>query len=195
MSIASINPATGEILASFTPLPAEQLDEKLALAATAFSEHRRTTIESRAANMAQAGDLLDAEKSAIARTMTLEVGKTLKSSVQEVEKCALCCRFYAENAARFLADEPIAIAGARAFVRSLPLGPILAIMPWNFPLWQVVRFAAPALMAGNVGLLKPAENVPQCALLLEDVFRRAGFVEGIFQTLLIETEQIAASLG
>jgi len=194
MPIASINPATGETLASFTPLTEAKLKVKLARAAAAFAEHRRTTIESRAAKMARAGEILDAEKSSIARTMTLEVGKTLRSSVEEVEKCARACRFYAENAARYLADEAMEIEGARAFVHALPLGPILAIMPWNFPLWQVIRFAAPALMASNVGLLKPAENVPQCALILEDVFRRAGFAEGVFQALLIETEQVATVL-
>ena len=183
-----------ETLASFLPLTADQLEAKLALAAAAFGQQRRLTVESRTANMARAGDMLDAEKLSLARTMTLEVGKTLKSSVQEVEKCALCCRFYADHAARFLADEAIEVEGARAFIRALPLGPVLAIMPWNFPLWQVVRFAVPALIAGNVGLLKPAENVPQCALLLEDVFRRAGFAEGAFQTLLIETEQIPTVL-
>ena len=194
MSIASVNPATGEVLASFAPLTASQLEEKLACATTAFKEHRRTTLASRAEKMARAGAIFDAEKSSIARTMTLEVGKTLLSSVQEVEKCARACRFYAENSARFLVDEAVEVDGARAFVRALPLGPVLAIMPWNFPLWQVVRFAAPALMAGNVGLLKHADNVPQCAQILEDVFRRAGFAEGIFQALRIETSQVAAVL-
>ncbi len=194
MPIASINPATGEVLADFAPLTDSQLEEKLAQAAAAFREYRRTTLASRAEKMARAGAIFDADKSSIARTMTLEVGKTLASSVQEVEKCARACRFYAENAARFLADEVIAADGARAFVRALPLGPVLAIMPWNFPLWQVVRFAAPALMAGNVGLLKHADNVPQCAQILEDVFRRAGFDKGVFQALLIETPQIAAIL-
>ncbi len=164
MPIATINPATGETLQTFTPLTDAQVQEKLQRAADAFQTHRRTSFADRAAHMTRAGEILEAEKQAIARTMTREVGKTLQSSVEEVEKCARACRYYAENAARFLADEPYEIDGARAFVRSLPLGPILAIMPWNFPLWQVIRFAAPALMAGNVGLLKHAENVPQCAL-------------------------------
>ena len=135
-----------------------------------------------------------AEKQSIAKTMTLEVGKTLTASLAEVDKCADTCRYYAENAERFLADQPYTVDGALTYTRPLPLGVVLAIMPWNFPLWQVVRFAAPALMAGNVGLLKHAENVPQCALILEDVFRRAGFADGVFQTLLIETPQIQTVL-
>ena len=194
MPIASINPATGETIQTFAPLTDAQVEEKLQQAADAFRQHRQTSFAERAAKMIRAGEILDAEKQTIARTMTLEVGKTLRSSVEEVEKCARCCRFYAENAERFLADEPCAVEGARAFIRYLSLGPVLAVMPWNFPLWQVIRFAAPALMAGNVGLLKHAENVPQCALILEEVFRRAGFPEGVFQTLLMETSQVAAVL-
>jgi len=192
MPISSISPANGETLATFAALTAHELEEKLSIAASAFREHRRTSIESRAAKMFRASEILDAEKASIARLITLEVGKTLQSSLEEVEKCARCCRYYAEHAAHFLADEPLEYEGAHAYIRYLPFGPILAIMPWNFPLWQVIRFAAPALMAGNVGLLKHAENVPQCALLLEDVFRWAGFTEGIFQTLLIETDQVAS---
>lgn len=194
MPIASINPATGETLQTFTPLSDAEVQDKLQRAADAFRAHRRTSFADRAAKMARAGEILTAEKHAIARTMTLEVGKTLKSSVEEAEKCARACRFYAENAARMLADQSYETDGARAFVRFLPLGPVLAVMPWNFPLWQVIRFAAPALMAGNVGLLKHAPSVPQCALFLEDLFRRAGFAEGVFQTLLIETEQVPAIL-
>ena len=195
MPIATINPATGETIKTFTPLTDAEVEAKLTLAAEAFQKHRQTTIAERAACLTRAGDILDAEKQAIAETMTLEVGKTLKASVAEVEKCAVCCRYYAENAERFLADQPYDIGGdARAFVRYRPLGVVLAIMPWNFPLWQVIRFAAPALMAGNVGLLKHAENVPQCALILEEVFRRAGFTEGVFQALLIETPQIQSVL-
>ena len=194
MPIASINPATGEVLQTFTALTDAEVQDKLAKAAEAFQAHRRASFADRAAKMTRAGEILEAEKHAIARTMTLEVGKTLRSSVEEAEKCARACRFYAENAERLLADQPYAIDGARVFVRSLPLGPVLAVMPWNFPLWQVIRFAAPALMAGNVGLLKHAPSVPQCALFLEDLFRRAGFAEGVFQTLLIEAEQVAAIL-
>ena len=194
MPIASVNPATGETLQTFTPLTDAALQDKLQLAADAFRAHRQTSFADRAAKMTRAGEILDAEKQAIARTVTLEVGKTFKASVEEAEKCARACRYYAENAERLLADQSYTVDGARAFVRSLPLGPILAVMPWNFPLWQVVRFAAPALMAGNVGLLKHAPNVPQCALFLEDLFRRAGFAEGVFQALLIETEQVPAVL-
>ena len=194
MPYATINPATGETLQTFPSLTDAQVQDKLRLAAEAFEQHRRTSFADRAAKMNRAADVLDAEKQTIARTMTLEVGKTLRSSVEEVEKCARACRYYAEHAERFLADQPYDVEGARAFVRYLPLGPILAVMPWNFPLWQVIRFAAPALMAGNVGLLKHAENVPQCALILEDTFRRAGFGEGVFQTLFIELDQIPAVL-
>ena len=195
MPYATINPVNGETVQTFPSLTDAQVREKLRLADAAFQEHRHTPLSDRAAKMTRAADLLDAEKVRIAETMTLEVGKTLISSVQEVEKCALACRYYADNAERFLADQPYDIGGgARAFLRFLPLGPVLAVMPWNFPLWQVIRFAAPALMAGNVGLLKHAENVPQCALILEDLFRRAGFGEGVFQTLFIELDQIPGVL-
>ena len=195
MPYATINPVTGETIQTFPSLTDDEVQEKLRLAHTAFQSHRRTPLAERASKMTRAADILDAEKVRIAETMTLEVGKTFLSSVQEVEKCALACRYYADNAGRFLADQPCDIGGgARAFVRFLPLGPVLAVMPWNFPLWQVLRFAAPALMAGNVGLLKHAENVPQCALILEDLFRRAGFDEGIFQALFIELDQIPAVL-
>ncbi len=195
MPIATINPATGETIQRFAPLSDTELDSKLTLAAEAFQAYRQTTFAARAEAMRRAGAILDAEKQRIAETMTLEVGKTLKASVAEVEKCAVCCCYYADNAERFLADQPYDIGdAAEAFVRYRPLGVVLAIMPWNFPLWQVVRFAAPALMAGNAGLLKHAENVPQCALILEDVFRRAGFAEGVFQALLIETPQIGSVL-
>ena len=194
MAITSINPTTGETLAEYAPLTEAELETKIALASAAFREYRRTTVESRAAMMIRAGAWLEAEKASIARTMTLEVGKTLKASLQEVEKCAECCRFGADHAAAFLADEPLEIDGARAFIRTLPLGPVLAVMPWNFPLWQVIRFAVPALLAGNVGLLKHAENVPQCAMILEEAFRQAGFPEGVFQNLQIETPQVASVL-
>ncbi len=193
MPIATINPATGETIKTFAPLTSAEIEAKLAQAASAFTRRKQTTFAERAACLSRAGEILRAEKQSIAETMTLEVGKTLKASIAEVEKCADTCRYYAENAERFLADQPYTIDGAKAFVRYRPLGVILAIMPWNFPLWQVVRFAAPALMAGNVGLLKHAENVPQCALILEDVLRRAG-ADGAFRALLIETPQIQAVL-
>jgi succinate-semialdehyde dehydrogenase/glutarate-semialdehyde dehydrogenase len=194
MAIESINPATGKTLKTFKALTATQIEEKLARAIQAFQTHRRTSFAERANTMNRVADILEVEKDSIARTMTLEVGKTLRSSVEEVMKCARCCRFYAEHAEKFLADEAIPMDTGQSFVRYQPLGPVVAVMPWNFPLWQVFRFAAPALMAGNVGLLKHAENVPQCASLIEDVFRRAGFGEGVFQTLLIEKEQFPAIL-
>jgi succinate-semialdehyde dehydrogenase/glutarate-semialdehyde dehydrogenase len=194
MVIESINPATGETLQTFEPLTAAHIEEKLARAAAAFQAHRRTSFAERAEKMHRTAGILDAEKKTLARTMTLEVGKTLKSSVEEVEKCARCCRFYADNAAHFLADEALESDAVRSFIRYQPLGPVVAVMPWNFPLWQVFRFAAPALMAGNVGLLKHAENVPQCALAIEEIFARAGFAPGVFLTLLIETSQFPAIL-
>ena len=138
----------------------------------------------------KAAEILEAEKEVFGRLMTLEMGKTLKAAVDEAVKCAWGCRYYAEHAERFLAEEEVATSATRSFIRYEPIGPILAIMPWNFPFWQVFRFAAPALAAGNVGLLKHASNVPQCALAIEDIFRRAGFPEGCFQTLLIDTDRV-----
>src|SRR5207249_9443103 len=146
-----------------------------------FREHRRSSFSQRAAMMQRAAEILDSEKKAFARTMTLEMGKPINAAVQEAEKCAWVCRYYAENAEQHLADEVVETNAAKSFIRYQPLGVVLAVMPWNFPFWQVFRFAAPALMAGNVGLLKHASNVPQCALAIEDIFRRAGFIDGAFQ--------------
>ena len=185
MAITTVNPATGELVKSFEPLSPAQIEQKLQLAATAFHAHRRTPFAERATKMIRAAEILEKEKEDCARLMTLEMGKPLKAAVGEAAKCATACRYYAENAQRFLADEIVETGAKRSFIRYLPLGPILAVMPWNFPFWQVLRFAAPALMAGNVGLLKHASNVPQCALKIEEIFRRAGFAEGVFQTLLI----------
>jgi succinate-semialdehyde dehydrogenase/glutarate-semialdehyde dehydrogenase len=185
MAIATINPATGEVLKTFEPLSAAQIEQKLQLAASAFRKHRRTPFAERSSKMMRAAEILEKEKDECAHLMTLEMGKPLKSAVAEAMKCAGGCRYYAENAEKFLADEIVDTGAKRSFIRYLPLGPILAVMPWNFPFWQVFRFAAPALMAGNVGLLKHASNVPQCALKIEDILRRAGFAEGVFQTLLI----------
>jgi len=185
MAIATTNPATGEVLKIFEPLTATELEQKLQLAVSAFREHRRSSFADRAAKMMRVAETLEKEKDECARLMTLEMGKPLKAAVAEALKCATGCRYYAENAERFLADEIVETGAKRSFIRYLPIGPILAIMPWNFPFWQVFRFLAPALMAGNVGLLKHASNVPQCALKIEEIVRRAGFAEGVFQTLLI----------
>jgi succinate-semialdehyde dehydrogenase/glutarate-semialdehyde dehydrogenase len=187
----SKNPATGDVLAQFEELTPRQVDDKLARGHAAFLRHRRAPFAERAAAMRRAGEILEADKQRFATLMTQEMGKTLKSAVAEAEKCAWVCRYYAEHAERQLADEPIATDAARSFTRCLPLGPVLAVMPWNFPFWQVFRFAAPALMAGNVALLKHASNVPQCALAIEDVLRRAGFADGVFQTLLISASRVA----
>ena len=190
MAIATINPATGECLKQFQPLSDREIEQKIDKAAATFAEYRKVPFAERARLMVRAGDILDHEKHDFARLMTLEMGKTLNSAVQEAAKCALACRYYAENAERFLADEVVETSAARSYIRYEPMGVVLAVMPWNFPFWQVLRFAAPALMAGNVGLLKHASNVPQCALAIEDIFRRAGFPEGAFQTLLITSGQV-----
>jgi succinate-semialdehyde dehydrogenase/glutarate-semialdehyde dehydrogenase len=195
MAIASINPATGEVLKTFDPLTSAQIEQKLQLATTAFRIHRRTSFADRASKMTRAAEILEKEKDECARLMTLEMGKPLKAAVAEAQKCAIGCRYYAENAEEFLADEIVETGAKHSFIRYLPIGPILAIMPWNFPFWQVFRFAAPALMAGNVGLLKHASNVPQCALKIEDIIRRAGFADGEFQTLLIGSEPVDAILN
>jgi len=190
MAIASINPATGEKLKEFPSLTDAQIEKKLANAEHAFQEHRRTSFLKRAELMMAVASLLEQEKDKLARIITLEMGKLLSASIDEVMKCSRGCRFYSENAERFLADEPAQTDASRSYVRYQPLGAVLAIMPWNFPFWQVFRFAAPALMAGNVCLLKHAANVPQCALAIEEIFCRAGFDEGLFQTLLIESDRV-----
>jgi succinate-semialdehyde dehydrogenase / glutarate-semialdehyde dehydrogenase len=190
MAIATINPATGERIKSFEPLSEAQIDAKLQRAADTFSEYRRMPFAERARRMTRAAEILEAEKEGFGRLMTTEMGKPLKAAIEEAAKCALGCRYYAENAERFLADEVVPTSATRSYVRYQPLGPVLAVMPWNFPFWQIFRFAAPALMAGNVGLLKHASNVPQCALTIEEIFRRAGFPEGAFQTLLIGSDRV-----
>jgi succinate-semialdehyde dehydrogenase/glutarate-semialdehyde dehydrogenase len=190
MPIASINPATGETVKTFESLTETQIDEKLQRAAETFTTYRRTSMAEREAWMLHAAEILESEKEVFARLMTIEMGKPIKGAVGEAEKCAWVCRYYAEAAKRHLADQLVETSAVRSFVRFQPLGPVLAVMPWNFPFWQVFRFAAPALMAGNVGLLKHASNVPQCALAIEDIFRRAGFPEGAFQTLLIGSEAV-----
>ena len=192
MAIASINPANGETLRTFEPLSEAEIERRVALAAAEFPRWRDVPFAQRAARMLRAAELLENHKQELARVMTLEMGKPVGAAVAEAEKCALVCRYYAEHAERFLSDEPAATDASRSFVRYQPLGPVLAVMPWNFPFWQVFRFAAPALMAGNVGLLKHASNVPQCALAIEEILRRAEFPEGAFQTLLVGSDRVQA---
>ena len=193
MAIATINPATGQTVKTYDEMSEADVERCLAAAATAHERYRLTSFADRAGWMRQAAGILDEEKDQIAAMMTTEMGKTLAAARQEVEKCAGACRYYAERAAGYLADEPgdaAAVGAENAYVSYQPLGAILAIMPWNFPLWQAMRFAAPALMAGNVGLLKHASNVPQTALFMQDLFTRAGFPQGTFQTLLIGSGRV-----
>lgn len=195
MAIATINPATGETLKTFVPLSDAQIEDKLRLSSLAFSKHRKLSFAERGRMMVKAAEIIESDKEIFGRLMTTEMGKSFRAAVEEAAKCAWACRYYAENAERFLADEVVETAASRSYIRYQPLGAILAVMPWNFPFWQVIRFAAPALMAGNVGLLKHASNVPQCALAVEDIFRRAGFGEGVFQTLLIGSQQVDGVLN
>ena len=197
MAIATINPATGETLKTYDELSEAEVQRCLATAAAAHASYRLTSFADRAAWMRRAADILDDENEQIATMMVTEMGKTLVAARAEVTKCASTCRYYAEHAEGYLADEPAdaaAVGASGAWVRYDSLGPVLAIMPWNFPLWQAMRFAAPALMAGNVGLLKHASNVPQTALFMQDLFTRAGFPEGAFQTLLVGSRRVEAIL-
>jgi len=197
MAIATVNPTTGETLKTFDPLTAAELEEKLARSVTAYAGYRLTSYADRAGWLRAAADILDTETDSIAALMTTEMGKTLAAGKVEIGKCAAGCRYYAEHGAALLADEPAdadAVKAVQAYARYQPIGPVLAVMPWNFPLWQAMRFAAPALMAGNVGLLKHASNVPQSALFLEELFRRAGFPADVFQTLLIGRGQVETVL-
>jgi len=195
MAIATINPATGEVIKTFQPLSEAEIEKKLQLAVSVFKAERKTPFAVRAKRMLKAAEIVERDKEKFAHLMTLEMGKTYKSAVAEAVKCTTACRYYAENAERFMADEVVETGAKKSFVRYLPIGPVLAVMPWNFPFWQVFRFAAPALMAGNVGLLKHASNVPQCALAIESIFLEAGFPEGAFQTLLIGSGQVDALLN
>jgi succinate-semialdehyde dehydrogenase/glutarate-semialdehyde dehydrogenase len=188
MAIATLNPFTGETVRTFEPLSHDNLEAKLRMAAQGFERHRRTSYADRAACLTRAAEILEGEQREFGRLMTLEMGKPIKAAREEAAKCAWACRYYAENGERFLSDEEVPTNATRSYVRFQPIGPVLAIMPWNFPFWQVFRFAAPALMAGNVGLLKHASNVPQCALAIEDILLRAGFGPGAFQTLLIGSD-------
>ena len=197
MGIATINPANGQMRKTFYPLNAPQLEDRLARSAAAYASYRTTTYSDRAGWMRAVADLLDDETPVAAALLTLEMGKTISAAKAEIAKCAAGCRYYAEHAAQMLADEPVdagAVKASRAYVRWEPLGPVLAVMPWNFPMWQVIRFAAPTLMAGNVALLKHASNVPQTALYLEDLFRRAGFPRDVFSTLLIGSDRVETVL-
>src|SRR4051795_9863402 len=193
MAIATVNPTTGETLKTFDALTAGEVSERIERAAPAFASYRRTSFEERAGWMRAAADILDAEVDDLGQLMTTEMGKPLKAAKAEVTKCAAGCRYYAAHAAELLSDEPAdagAVKATRAYAVYQPLGPVLAVMPWNFPLWQAMRFAAPALMAGNVGLLKHASNVPQTALFMEELFRRAGFPADVFQTLLVGSDAV-----
>ncbi|HEX9608171.1 MAG TPA: aldehyde dehydrogenase family protein, partial [Gemmatimonadaceae bacterium] len=190
MSISTLNPATGKTVRTFEPFSAARVSEALDRGVAAYRQHRHSSFADRASRMRKAAGILDAECRELGQLMTLEMGKPIKPAVAEAEKCATACRYYADNAERFLADQPVEMEGGRSWVAFQPIGVVLAIMPWNFPFWQVIRFAAPALMAGNVGVLKHASNVPQCALAIEDIFRRAGFADGSFQTLLIGSDMV-----
>jgi len=192
--IATVNPATGETLRTFDALNDAQIDEKIACAASAFDVNRARSFSERAARMRRAGELLDERKDNYGRLLTTEMGKPVKAAVAEVQKCALVCRYYAEHAEAHLADEHVKTEAFESFIRYQPIGPVLAVMPWNFPFWQVFRFAAPALMAGNVGLLQHASNAPQSALAIEEVLRDAGFDHDEFQTLLIGADQVTRIL-
>ncbi len=195
MAIASINPATGQLIKSFDPLTDTQIEDKIQRAAEAFSEYRHVPFDKRARWMNKAAEILESDKQKFAELMTLEMGKPYQAAVDEAVKCAWACRYYAGNAERFMADEVVETPASRSYVRYQPLGVILAVMPWNFPFWQVFRFIAPGLMAGNVGLLKHASNVPQCALEIEQVVGRAGFPDGVFQTLLIGANKVDGVLN
>jgi succinate-semialdehyde dehydrogenase / glutarate-semialdehyde dehydrogenase len=195
MAITTTDPRTGEVLRTFDELTDDQVEDRLAHADAAAASYRLTTHEQRAGWLRAAADILDRRRDELAELMTLEMGKTKKASGAEIDKCAAVLRYYADNAADFLADEHVdagKVKARKAYARYLPLGVVLAIMPWNFPLWQAMRFAAPALAAGNVGLLKHASNVPQTALFMEDLFREAGFPDDAFQTLLVGSSKVDA---
>src|SRR6266480_669507 len=190
MAIASINPATGELSKRFDSHTDGEIESALDRAVSAFEKYRASSFAERAAKLRHTAEILEKDREHFARIITGDMGKLLRGSIDEIEKCARGCRFYAEHGEKFLSEQIVSSDARRSYVRYDPLGVVLAIMPWNFPFWQVFRFAAPALMAGNVGLLKHASNVPQCALAIEKIFREAGFDPGVFQTLLIENEAV-----
>ena len=186
MGIATVNPATGETIKIFEPLSAEDIEVKLALGEATFKQYRKIPLEQKSQWLNAAADILERDQRKLGEIMTLEMGKPIKSAIAEAKKCALVCRYY---------DVPAETDTSRSFIRYQPLGIILAVMPWNFPLWQVFRFAAPALMAGNVGILKHASNVPQCALAIDAILAEAGFPAGCFQTLLIGASQVESIIN
>lgn len=190
MAIISQSPATGEVFAEFVELTDEEVEKKLALSQSAFGNWRQTSFEERAGLMKKVATKLREQKNELAVLMAQEMGKVLKAGQAEIEKCATVCEYYADNAVKFLAQDTIATEAKESFVRFDPLGAVLAVMPWNFPFWQVFRFAAPALMAGNVGLLKHASNVPRCAVKMEEIFSECGFPAGVFQTLLVGSKAV-----
>lgn len=192
MAIATVNPFTGETVKTFQALSDIEIEQKLSLAQAQFLKYRTIPLSQRSQWLSEAATILEQERDRFGKLLTLEMGKPLKAAIAEVEKCALVCRFYAEHAAQYLADVSVQTDATTSLIKYQPLGIVLAVMPWNFPFWQVFRFAAPALMAGNVGLLKHASNVPQSALAIEEIFTRAGFPEGAFQTLLVGADKVAA---
>ncbi|HYZ90564.1 MAG TPA: NAD-dependent succinate-semialdehyde dehydrogenase [Myxococcales bacterium] len=194
MAIATVDPSTGKTIRTFQPHTDAQVEEKLARAEAAVRLQRETAPSERARRVARAAEILKTRREELGRLMTQEMGKLRRAALGEVDKCALGCTYYAENGPRFIADEEVKTDAVKSLVRYQPLGVVLAVMPWNFPLWQVFRFAAPALVAGNVGLLKHASNVPQTALAVEEIFREAGFPEGVFQTLLVESNRVGKLL-
>jgi succinate-semialdehyde dehydrogenase/glutarate-semialdehyde dehydrogenase len=193
--IASINPYNGETLKVFEPHSEAEVERRLQLSYSTFRQHRETSFSERAAKLRRAAEILESEKRTFGELMTAEMGKTIGAAEAEAAKCASVCRYYAETGERALADEKVNTEASRSYIRFQPLGPVLAVMPWNFPFWQVFRFAAPALMAGNTGLLKHSSNVPQCALAIEEIFLRAGFPEGAFQTLLVESKRVESLIA
>lgn len=195
MAIATINPATGETLKTFEPLTSAEIEQKLDLAQSAFEQYRQIPMKQRSEWMNATAQILEQDKEKYGKLMSLEMGKTVTSAIAEVEKCASVCRYYAQHAAEFLADVSVKTDASHSFIRYQPMGIVLAVMPWNFPFWQVFRFAAPALMAGNIGLLKHSSNVPQSALAIEEIIQQAGFPAGVFQTLLVGSEQVAALIA
>ena len=195
MSLTSVSPATGEVLATIEPHTPAQVEQRVVKARQAWTRWRSTSFAERASIMTRAADLLESERAQLGEIMTREMGKPIRSAMEEAAKCATACRYYAKNAESHLARRDVRTEDHESFVLYQPLGVVLAVMPWNFPFWQVFRFAAPALMAGNVGLLKHASNVPRCALAIEDVLRRAGAPDGVFQTLLVGSAAVGALIA